>query len=82
MTLPTLPDPKTTVSPKVWASTIGSFLASALVGLILAFTASPDVMGGLPPVVVLLITALVPTVVTFLSGYVKADPTRTGSDPA
>jgi len=77
-----VPDPATTVSPKVIASTLGSLIASAVVGIILAIQASPQVLGGLPPVALFLIVALLPTAVTFLSGYVKSDPARTGSGPA
>jgi hypothetical protein len=83
MTQPTIvpvtitPDPPTSpTSPKVWAATIGSLLASMALGLVVAIQASPEVLGGLPPVLVFAIVAVLPGLATFLGGYAKRDRTR------
>lgn len=71
------PDPPTSpTSPKVWAATIGSLLASMLLGLVVAIQAAPEVLGGLHPLLVFAIVATLPGLATFLAGYAKRDRTR------
>lgn len=65
-----------TISPKVIAASIGSFFASAILGVVLAIQASPQVIGGLSPVAIFLVMSIIPAAVTFLSGYAKTDPAR------
>jgi hypothetical protein len=65
------------IHPKVIAATLGSLAASVVLGVIVSLQASPDLLGGLPPVIVFLITASIPALVTFLSGYVKKAPPET-----
>jgi hypothetical protein len=66
----------TTISPKVIAATAGSFFASALLGILLAVQSTPEILGGLSPAIGLLLMAIIPAAVTFLSGYAKTDPKR------
>lgn len=63
-----------TLHPKVIAATVGTLLASIALGLVLQFAATPSATEGLPSWAVFLITALTPTVVSFLSGYAKKGP--------
>ena len=60
--------------PKVIAATIGSLLASTLIGGIVAAQASPQMFDGLPSWVIFVFTAMAAPIVTFLSGYSKSGP--------
>lgn len=65
-----------TISPKVIVSTAASFVASVLLGVVLAVQAHPEVTHGLPAWAVFVLAAALPPIATFLGGYVKRDPLR------
>ena len=73
MTRTTLSTP---TSPKVWASTAGTFLASLVVSVGMALQADPAQLGGLPKPLLFLVVTILPTVVTFAAGYAQRDPLR------
>ena len=76
MTLPKVTALSTPTSPKVWASTAGTFLASLVVSVGLALQADPTALGGLPKPLLFLVVTILPTVVTFAAGYAQRDPLR------
>ena len=76
MTLPKVTTLSTPTSPKVWASTAGTFLASLVLSVALALQADPTALGGLPKPLLFLVVTILPTVVTFAAGYAQRDPLR------
>lgn len=73
-----LEDPARKVSPKVVWSTLGSLLAGLAIAVLGALTTpeGQEMLGRLPDVVSWLLLLCVPTLITFLAGYVKRDPLR------
>lgn len=76
MTLPKVTTLSTPTSPKVWAATAGTFLASLVVSVGMALQADPSQLGGLPKPLLFLVVTILPTVVTFAAGYAQRDPLR------
>lgn len=75
------PDPPTSpTSPKVWASTLATLGLSLVVAVLTAVVGDPatlqQVLDAVPPLLRFIIVAALPTLVTFLAGYVKRDRTR------
>lgn len=60
--------------PKVIASTVGSLIASAVVGALGFLQTNPERLAGLPPWATVTITILLPTAIVFISGYVRSGP--------
>lgn len=59
------------VEAKVWAATIASAFAGAVVAILNAVQDSPGLLAGLPTWAQSAILLLVPVVLTFVSGYLK-----------
>lgn len=75
------PDPPTSpTSPKVLAATIGTLLASLVLAVLTSLVNDPQalqaVQDALPAWLRFVIVAALPTLVTFVAGYVKRDRTR------
>lgn len=75
------PEPPTSpTSPKVWAATLATLVLSMVVAILTAVVSDPatlaSVLGAVPAWLRFIIVAALPTLVTFLAGYVKRDRTR------
>lgn len=72
--------PPSTVSPKVWASTVGTLVASLAMALLAALIDNPAelaaMLDAVPSWARFLIVASLPTLLSFAAGYVKRDTTR------
>lgn len=77
--VPTSPPPSP-ISPKVIASTIATLAVSLLVAILTQVANDPAalarILDAVPDWARFIIVACLPTLVTFLAGYVKRDPTR------
>jgi len=77
--VPTSPPPST-ISPKVIASTLATLAVSVLVAVLTQVANDPAtlarILDAVPDWARFIIVAALPTVVTFLAGYVKRDSTR------
>jgi hypothetical protein len=65
------PDTSKVVDSKVWAATGASAAVSAVLTVLNALQEHPELIGGLPVWAQSLLLLLVPTLVTFVSGYWK-----------
>jgi hypothetical protein len=76
---PSVPPPSK-VSAKVWASTLATLAVSLLVAILTAVVNDPatlqQVLNAVPSWLRFILVAALPTLVTFLAGYVKRDTTR------
>jgi hypothetical protein len=70
------------ISPKVIAATAAAVVVPALLAVGTYVLANQDVLGINNPVLGVFVVALITGAVTFLSGYVKADPLRQGRTAA
>lgn len=72
--------PPSKVSAKVWASTIGAFIASLALAVLTALLNDPaslqQFLDAVPAWLRFIIVAALPTAITFVAGYVKRDTTR------
>ena len=66
------------VSPKVIVSTLLALIVPGVIAVVTYVGANQDVLGINNPVLGVLVTALVPGILTFLGGYLKNDPARNG----
>lgn len=70
------------ISPKVIAATIAAVIVPGVLAALAYVQANSDqLFGGLHPVVVVALSAIIPGIVTFVSGFVTTDPARTGTVP-
>lgn len=72
-------DPQPTrnpVSPKVWVSTVLALLVPGIIAVVTYVGANQDVLGINNPILGVLVTALVPGILTFLGGYLPKDDLR------
>lgn len=75
------PEPPTSpTSPKVWAATLATLGMSLVLAILTAVMSDPatlqQVLDAVPAWLRFIIVAALPTLVTFLAGYVKRDRTR------
>lgn len=75
------PEPPTSpTSPKVWAATLATLGMSLVVAVLTAVASDPEtlasILDAVPAWLRFIIVAALPTLVTFLAGYVKRDRTR------
>ena len=75
------PEPPTSpTSPKVWAATLATLAVSLIVAVLTAVVNDPatlqSILEAVPAWLRFIIVAALPTLVTFLAGYVKRDRTR------
>lgn len=75
------PEPPTSpTSPKVWAATLATLGMSLVVAVLTAVASDPEtlasILDAVPGWLRFIIVAALPTLVTFLAGYVKRDRTR------
>lgn len=72
--------PDSKVSAKVWASTLATLAMSLVLAVVTALINDPatlqQVLDAVPSWARFIILAALPTLVTFLAGYVKRDRTR------
>lgn len=68
----------TKVSPKVVAATVLALLVPGILAVITYVGANQDVLGINNPVLGVLVTALIPGLLTFVAGYAAKDPARNG----
>jgi hypothetical protein len=72
--------PDSKVSAKVWASTLATLAVSLVLAVVTALINDPatlqQVLDAVPSWARFVILATLPTLVTFLAGYVKRDRTR------
>lgn len=69
--------PKDKISPKVIAATVAAVLVPGILASLSYVGAhQQELFGGLPPVVVVAIAAILPGLATFVSSYAKNDPLR------
>jgi hypothetical protein len=71
---------RTLVEVKVVTSTLGSFGASVAIAILNATAGDSELLGHLPPWLQFVIITFVPSIVTFLGGYVKGSTTSRTSD--
>jgi hypothetical protein len=64
------------VEKKVTAATVGTFASSAVVAVLNAWVADATLLGSLPGWLQMLVIALGPTGVTFVSGYLAKHTPR------
>lgn len=60
-----------TIHPKVAAATAGAFLPSLALAIITWAQDNPQILGGLPQWLQGLLILIIPTLATFVAGYVK-----------
>lgn len=73
--VPTTPPPSP-ISPKVWASTVLTLVASLVLALVTAVMADPSSLEQFPAWARFVLVATLPTLAAFLGGYAKRDHTR------
>lgn len=66
------------VSPKVIAATVLALLVPGILAVITYVGANQEVLGINNPVLGVLVTALIPGLLTFVAGYAAKDPARNG----
>jgi hypothetical protein len=68
------------IETKVNGSTIGTVLPSVGLALLNALAADSSMLGGLHPFLQFVVIAIIPPLITFLSGYVTPSRTSNVSD--
>lgn len=66
------------ISPKVIVSTLIALVVPGLIAVVQYVGLHQEVLGFDNPVLGVLVQALIPGILTFLGGYLKADPARKG----